>query len=64
MDDFLKAGVLKNANPNFYGMIESIVCSRAKVILLPTNIHTLPHSGVALPHVRVQPLKPWFQTKV
>eukprot|EP00622_Pseudochattonella_farcimen_P004848 FR740347.1.p1 GENE.FR740347.1~~FR740347.1.p1 ORF type:complete len:315 (+),score=27.62 FR740347.1:119-946(+) len=31
LDDFLKAGVLKNANPNFYGMIESIVCSRAKV---------------------------------
>jgi len=30
LDDFLNRGVLKGANPNFYGMVESIVCSRAK----------------------------------
>jgi len=29
--DYLKAGGLGEVNPNWYGMIESIVCSRAKV---------------------------------
>ena len=28
--DYLKKGLLKDANPNLHGMIESIVCSRAK----------------------------------
>eukprot|EP00981_Chlorochromonas_danica_P014118 scaffold7410_cov169-Ochromonas_danica.AAC.3 len=27
--DYIKAGVLKNVNPNIFGMVESIVCSRA-----------------------------------
>eukprot|EP01041_Mallomonas_annulata_P002582 gene2582-5051_t len=31
LDDYIDKGVLKNVNPNFHGMIESIVCSRAKV---------------------------------
>ena len=29
--DFKKKGLLKNVNPNVYGMIESIVCSRSKI---------------------------------
>jgi hypothetical protein len=29
--DYLKQGEIKGANPNWYGMIESIVCSRAKM---------------------------------
>ena len=31
LKDYTKDGVLAGANPNWYGMIESIVCSRAKV---------------------------------
>ena len=31
MRDYLKQGHLKDTNPNTHGMIESIVCSRAKV---------------------------------
>lgn len=30
LKDFQQKGVLQGANPNWYGMIESIVCSRAK----------------------------------
>eukprot|EP01038_Epipyxis_sp_PR26KG_P016081 gene16081-21841_t len=29
LDDYLDAGLLKGVNPNVYGMVESIVCSRA-----------------------------------
>jgi hypothetical protein len=29
--DYTKLGHLKNVNPNLFGMVESIVCSRAKV---------------------------------
>ncbi len=29
LNDYLADGVLKGVNPNFHGMIESIVCSRA-----------------------------------
>lgn len=29
--DYLKQGLLKDVNPNVHGMVESIVCSRAKV---------------------------------
>ena len=29
LDDYLKDGHLKGVNPNQYGMVESIVCSRA-----------------------------------
>jgi len=31
LGDYIGRGVLKGVNPNYYGMIESIVCSRAKV---------------------------------
>lgn len=31
LGDFLEKGVLKNENPNYFGMVESIVCSRAEV---------------------------------
>ena len=31
LKDFLGTGNLKSANPNLHGMMESIVCSRAKV---------------------------------
>jgi hypothetical protein len=29
--DYLTAGYLTNVNPNIYGIVESIVCSRAKI---------------------------------
>jgi len=31
--DYLKQGQLKGFNPNFHGMVESIICSRAKVFV-------------------------------
>ena len=31
LNDYMKKGMLKGVNPNLHGMIESIVCSRAKV---------------------------------
>ena len=31
LKDYLKAGLLEGINPNLYGMVESIACSRAKV---------------------------------
>jgi hypothetical protein len=31
LDDYMKKGMLKGVNPNLHGMVESIVCSRAKV---------------------------------
>jgi len=31
LDDYIGKGVLKGVNPNYFGMTESIVCSRAKV---------------------------------
>jgi len=31
LNDYSKTGALDNVNPNVYGMVESIVCSRAKV---------------------------------
>ena len=33
LGDYLDRGVLEGVNPNFYGMIESIVCSRADVFV-------------------------------
>jgi hypothetical protein len=30
LDDYLKRGMIKNVNPNQHGMVESIVCSKAK----------------------------------
>ncbi len=29
LNDFMKKGALKGVNPNIFGMVESIVCSRA-----------------------------------
>jgi hypothetical protein len=31
LNDYISRGVLEGVNPNIYGMVESIVCSRAKV---------------------------------
>ena len=31
LDDYIKRGALSQANPNIFGMVESIVCSRAEV---------------------------------
>lgn len=31
LDDYLQEGILEGTNPNVYGMVESIVCSRSKV---------------------------------
>ena len=39
LQDYLDAGALKGVNPNFYGMIESIVCSRSDIFVVrrPTS---------------------------
>merc|ERR1712000_718745 len=31
LDDYVKRGHLQGVNPNIFGMVESIVCSRAKI---------------------------------
>ena len=31
LKDYMKKGYLKDSNPNVHGMVESIVCSRAKI---------------------------------